>query len=442
MGSVLLTVALLVSPLAQSGCLGTPDDDLDGLPDACELELAVRFAPELVVSPTACNWDAEAGLLRGGYMFGAEPDGDGVRLAYLPAYLNDCGWSGPKCLLRWRGGCDPHVADSELILVDLAPEAGGPGWRASRVFLSAHCFGGSEGDCRWYQPSELEWHSESARVWVAEGKNANYRSRAACDSGHWHFDTCDRNDRSYRFPVLSAAQNIGSAAVPFPEHPADPACVVAAELPLLANLPTVSDLSGRECIWAEGPFRGWAGPTAPGSTGYARYLAEVGGMGAPPVATPTHRRACEGPDADPWVSDFRTRVESYDRLYRFAVERFGAPTSCEGQITMEFDGANFGSLRFGFAGGMSYSVESMPPETSIAFLRAPGGFVDVDAVRSLLEAHTAAIGLAIDWSAPEIGEEDGEVVHTFWDPEPGLNASASLIFIGDALVGIRVSMAL
>lgn len=403
MGSVLLALALLATPPSQSGCLGTADADLDGLADACELELAARFAPELVVSPTACNWDAEAGLLRGGYMFGAEPVGDGVHLAYLPAYLNDCGWSGPKCLLRWRGGCDPHAADSELILLDLARDMGAAEWRARRVFLSAHCFGGSDGDCRWHQPSELEWHAESPRVWVAEGKNANYRSRAACDSGHWRFDTCDRNDRSYRFPIQSAARSIGSKAV---------------------------------------LFRAWAGPTIAGSTGYARYLEEVGGMGAEPAATPAIQRVCEGSDVDPWVSDFRTRVESYDGLYRFAVERFGAPTSCDGEITMELDGASFGVLRFGFEGGRSYSVESMPPETSVALLRAPGGFEDVHALRSMLEAHTAAIGLAIDWSAPEIGEQDGELVHTYWDPGPGLNASASLIFIGDALVGIRVSMAL
>ena len=164
---------------------------------------------------------------------------------------------------------------------------------------------------------------------------------------------------------------------------------------------------------------------------------------SPSAATTTAvGRACEGPDVDPWVADFRARVESYDGLYRFAVERFGAPLTCEGEVTMEFDGARFGALRFGFQDGASYAVESLPPETSIAVLRAPGGLQDADAVRTMLRAHTAAVGLAIDWSAPEIGEEGGDVVHTFWDPEPGLNASASLIFMGDALVGVRVSMAL
>jgi hypothetical protein len=437
-GAWALIVAVMAAPpvSADSGCPEGPDLDLDGLADACELALAARFAPELVVSARACNWDAQALRLTGGYLFAAVPTAGGVRLAYLPAYLHDCGWSGPKCLLRWRGGCDPHVADSELIVVDLAPDAGPVGWRAERVFLSAHCFGGSDGDCRWVDASELEWVPEAPRIWVAEGKNANYPSRAACDSGHWHFDTCDRNDRSYKFPVLSAIQNMGSAMVPFPEHIDDPACVDATELPLLPDLP------GRECFWSDAVFRGWAGQTAQGSTGYALYLEDVAEMLPPSGAPPVNRPVCEGADVDPWISDLRARVESYHGLYRFAVEWLGAPISCEGEITMEFDGAMFGSLLFAFGEGASLSVETMPPETSIALLRAPSGLADVEAVRAALRDHAEGIGLAIDWSTPEVTSEGGEVVHTFWDPEPGLNASASLIYASDALVGIRVSMAL
>ena len=163
---------------------------------------------------------------------------------------------------------------------------------------------------------------------------------------------------------------------------------------------------------------------------------------ASPIASVVPSRQCEGPDVDPWVSDFRMRVESYDELYAFAVERFGTPTSCEGEITTEFDGAPFGSLRFGFAGGVSYAVETMPIETSIAVLRAPAGFEDPEAVRGTLEAHAARIGLAIDWTSPEVTAEGDELVRTYGDPDPGLNASASLIYAGETLVGIRLSMAL
>jgi len=153
-------------------------------------------------------------------------------------------------------------------------------------------------------------------------------------------------------------------------------------------------------------------------------------------------RQCEGPDVDPWVSDFRSRVESYDALYQLAVERYGPPSECEGAVTMEFDGVNFGSLIFGFRGGITYSVETMPPESSVRVLRAPGGFEEPEQVQQALRDYASGIGLAIDWSTPEVSEEAGEVIHRFWDPEPGLNASGFLIFLDDTLVGIGSSLAL
>ena len=77
-----------------------PDSDSDGIGDVCEMSLLMRFAPSLVVSSRACNWNEGSGRLDGGYLVGAHPQADGIRLAYLPAYLDDCGWSGAKCLLR------------------------------------------------------------------------------------------------------------------------------------------------------------------------------------------------------------------------------------------------------------------------------------------------------------------------------------------------------
>ncbi|MEX2049156.1 MAG: hypothetical protein WEB90_06235 [Gemmatimonadota bacterium] len=279
--TVLSALALVVTSWSSAQtaepCPSGPDSDLDGLSDLCEIELAAAYAPVLVTSPSACNWDASSGRLVGGYLFGAEPVGDRIRLLYLPAYLMDCGWSGPKCLLSWGGGCDPHAADSEVIAIDLAPGADGA-WSAERVFLSAHCF--DDRACRWYDALELDWLEGAPYVWVAEGKNANYPSRAACDSGHWHFDTCDRNDRSYRFPVESERQNIGSALRPFPAHTDDPACVAAGEIPHLADAPG-TDSRAVECLWTDVAFRGWAGPEAAGVTGYARYFAELADLASP-----------------------------------------------------------------------------------------------------------------------------------------------------------------
>ena len=154
------------------------------------------------------------------------------------------------------------------------------------------------------------------------------------------------------------------------------------------------------------------------------------------------RPACDGPDADPWVTSLRDRVLSYDELVGFAVEAYGAPLTCEGAVSTEFDGMEFGSLRLTFSEGATFQVETMPPETSVARLSAPSGFADEVRARQVLQAYAERIGLELDWTAPEITVLGDERVETYWDPDPGLNASASHVYSGDSLVALRFSMAL
>jgi hypothetical protein len=257
------------------------DADADGLSDACEFAIARAFAPELVVDRRDCLWtDAPpAARLGGGYLFAARPVPGGVRVAYLPAYLRDCGWGGPVCRLR-RAGCGAHDGDSELIVVDVARDtAASAPWRTTGVFLSAHCFGRSGGRCRWFRGRALDafaWADGrpygAPRVWVARGKHAHYPTRRACDRGHWSYDSCDRNTVRVRFPLLAAAQNVGSRA-----RPAAPGgCVPAARLALGAG----TRPGARECVWdASAPFRGWQGAASgPPPTPYAVVLARAAGF--------------------------------------------------------------------------------------------------------------------------------------------------------------------
>jgi triacylglycerol lipase len=152
--------------------------------------------------------------------------------------------------------------------------------------------------------------------------------------------------------------------------------------------------------------------------------------------------ACDGPDADPWVRELRDRILHFDELAGFAVESYGAPLTCEGAAATEFDGMKFGSLRLGFSERATFRVESMPPETSAVTLRAPSGFDDEAAARQVLKAYAADVGVEIDWTAPEVTIQGDERVETFWDPDPGLNGSASLVYAGGSLVALRFSMAL
>ncbi|MGH7541728.1 MAG: hypothetical protein ACRELC_12080 [Gemmatimonadota bacterium] len=151
---------------------------------------------------------------------------------------------------------------------------------------------------------------------------------------------------------------------------------------------------------------------------------------------------CDAPDVDPWVTELRDGVLSFDLLAKYAVELYGSPITCEGSVTTEFDGTKFGLLRLGFTGGARFQVETLPPEMSVATLRNPAGFADEDAARRVLEAHCDTVGVEIDWSAPRTTTDGDERIETYSDPDEGMNASASLVFREDTLVALRFSLAL
>ena len=64
-----------------------PDSDADALSDTCELALAERFAPTLMVHTGGCNWDGRNERPGGGWFFAVQRVDSVVRIAYLPAYF-------------------------------------------------------------------------------------------------------------------------------------------------------------------------------------------------------------------------------------------------------------------------------------------------------------------------------------------------------------------
>lgn len=256
----------------------SPDFDLDDLADTCEYALATAFAPVLMIHHTRCTPPParESGRIPGGYFHAAQPVHDVVRLVYLPAYYRDCGWSSPWCVVM---SCEGHAGDSELIAVDIQRLTSGA-WATMSVFLSAHCFGTSSRDCRWYEGPALdqfEWSNNIERgapiVWVSDARNANYPSLAACERGHGGMDACDRNAEAYRFPV-SAARNIGSRGVPMHLPGQAPGCVAGAFVEPADRL--IVSPTAVECFWSRSaPFGGWQGGST-GVTAYGRYLEYIG----------------------------------------------------------------------------------------------------------------------------------------------------------------------
>ena len=152
--------------------------------------------------------------------------------------------------------------------------------------------------------------------------------------------------------------------------------------------------------------------------------------------------ACDGPDVDPWVTATAGRVPRYDAIFAFAVGLYGEATGCTGRVTDEFDGARFGVVTWTFMGGVVFELQTMPPETSRVSLSVPEGFEDPVAATASLRAYTDGVGVAIDWDAPDVSLDGDAEVRSYWDPDSGLNASASLVFVGEVLVELRFSMAL
>ncbi len=279
----LLTLILLASPfravaavaqtlltIPECGNNRGPNGAHAGLSSACKMAFASRAAPILVVRSGGCDWDAENGRIAGGYFFGVQRVDSVVRVGYLPAYFEDCGWKGIKC---WIPGvdCSPHFGDSEFIAVDLAPTSSHT-WEIVGLFLSAHCFGRSGESCKWYRASELsrfEFQNDRPVIWVSEGRHANYPSARACDKGHHSLDTCDHHDVRYTFP-LRLDHDIGSSS----ESISNDGCVSGAELGDARAEP-----DALECFWRDKPFRGWRG-AGRGVTGYFKYLREIAGYSA------------------------------------------------------------------------------------------------------------------------------------------------------------------
>ena len=151
---------------------------------------------------------------------------------------------------------------------------------------------------------------------------------------------------------------------------------------------------------------------------------------------------CRGEEKDPWLSDWRRRFLSGNLLADWAVERLGAPRSCEAEVTATFEGAKFGRLHFTFKDKGTLAVETLPPETSRVVLSIATGFKSEEEGRKLLERYVGDIGFAIKWSDPEEHDESGKRVLTYWVGDPGHNAGASLVYDEERLTAIRFSLAL
>lgn len=244
------------------------DIDYDGFSDDCEEWLAVAFSPQLYYY----SYD----LVGREPHWVARPVGARVRLGYLLSYYRDEGSSawvcGPGTILPGTSSCNGHNGDSEFIILDVSYNSTTMHWVLNTAFLSQHGSavsydrGTNAYPTQFYYPQRLGGYP---RVWVSEGKHANYSSRSECNAGGFlNVDTCVDNNTSAQ--VESAYfLNIGSRI----GHTNAQDCMTS------SNPNYIYYGSGRvECYWTEKRFRGWIPTTVGGadSDPYSPILASMG----------------------------------------------------------------------------------------------------------------------------------------------------------------------
>jgi len=91
---------------------------------------------------------------------------------------------------------------------------------------------------------------------------------------------------------------------------------------------------------------------------------------------------------------------------------------------------------------MTYTAESMPPETSAITLSALNGFPDEAKAIRQIKTATTQDGLHVDWSKPNIEKSSDTEIKTFWDPAEGTNGRGFLSYRKGKLISVGFGMAL
>jgi len=224
------------------------DVDKDWLDDRCELELARGFAP---------TWDMSIndGCPGGEPLWAAKYHNvpGVVRIAYLPAYYDDCGGTRPY----------DHRGDSEFVMVQVIFNFSTRHWEFQTMWMSAHYSGGINDRSRWLTPQQTTFtrrYLAHPYVLVAERKHSNYPNASECGDGITNPDDCTPSWGAlpWRMPV-NPARNLGSRFV--------------ARVPCIASYGAMANSGRSECFYSEDrKFCGWHLTSTTCPTSYYYFL--------------------------------------------------------------------------------------------------------------------------------------------------------------------------
>jgi hypothetical protein len=233
------------------------DLDFDGIGDYCEKWMGPAFAPELFYSST----DDIRGEPRWAMRIVSAGEAR-LEVIYLLSYYMDLGSQALICQTStpiYPHPCAGHYGDSEAILLEVQYVSATQHWVLRRARLSQHGDLITIGQGPKGYPT-LQYPERSGgypRIYVSQGKHANYPSDATCDSGGTlGVDNCSSN--TYARVAVAANGDIGSSS----QHLID---CVASTNPLYAG-------RAPECYWTGLRFNGWQDGAQPSADPYSDLL--------------------------------------------------------------------------------------------------------------------------------------------------------------------------
>jgi len=163
------------------------DVDNDRIRDDCEAAMASNLAPLLNIGNE--DW---VPARQPYWAASRNPDRpDNVQIIYALSYLRDGGFA-------FTLYADAHEGDSEFIILEVVNSTGSK-WGIIGATLSVHFeaegpfyyFTGVHAGADSYYWDDLDYpQGPYPRIWSSLGKHANYRNRAACESGSGLQDSC------------------------------------------------------------------------------------------------------------------------------------------------------------------------------------------------------------------------------------------------------------
>jgi hypothetical protein len=152
---------------------------------------------------------------------------------------------------------------------------------------------------------------------------------------------------------------------------------------------------------------------------------------------------CSNVAKDPWLEAIAERIRTHDSLFRRLVAVHGPPSFCQGRSSQQFEGQSFGSVTFGWRHGLSFSVQTFPPESSIIQLSMRDGFSDKNDLLLQIQDSLEDRGITIDWARSRVRLTTTGWTEEFASASTDLNAQVTLDYDTDGRVLlVKISLAL